>query len=270
MSIQQDKIKAIKEAIWTHDETPEPMSGNDIPRMLDKIANQKHDKGIEKGKTVGEAQGRDAQYNEFWDKYLDNVMNGGNANYMFAGSCWNSETFFPPATTIKLKDSADGMFNRFSWWKEPHLDLARRLEECGCELDFSESTNPAGGTFTYCFVTRLPKLDFSSSTSTMLDRTFDGAAQLVTIDELVMPTKEVTFPNTFRKCSNLKNIVITGMIANSIDFSACSELTSASVDSIIAALKQLSDGDGARTVTFHATVKANMTETQIAAIDEKG
>lgn len=191
--------------------------------------------------------GKKAQHDTFWAMYLDDVMNGGYANYMFAGSCWNSETFFPPAVTIKPKQNMDGIFNRFSWGKTPYIDLAARLEECSCILDFSESAYSTGSLFAYCYVTRLPKLDFTASTIPF-DRTFDNARYLETIDELVMPTKEVTFSNIFRNCSKLKNIVITGTIGkNGFDMSPCTVL---SRNSILSVLRACNKENAAVTITL--------------------
>ena len=93
-------------------------------------------------------------------------------------------------------------------------------------------------------------------------------AKLVTIRELVVD--EITTYNTANFPSSLVNIKITGTIGGNIDFGSCSTLTLVSVDSIIVALKTLAEGDGARTLTLHSTVKANMTDTQMAVIQEKG
>lgn len=203
--------------------------------------------GYADGLTQGVVEGRQEQYDEFWDKYLEDVMNGGYATYMFGGSCWNSKTFYPPAVTIKPMSNMDGMFNRFSWGKTPYIDLAQRLEECGCVLDFSESYYSTGSMFSYCWVTRLPKLDFTANNYSF-DRTFDNMQYLVTLDELVMPTKAVAFPNAFRNCYKLANIVITGTIAKSISFESSSKLTRDSILGKFATEEQIAAGTNLCTI----------------------
>ena len=221
-------------------------------------------------------------------------MNGRYACYLFAGSCWNDESFYPPAVTIKPKQNMDGMFNKFSWGKPPYIDLAARLKECGCELDFSEATYSTGSMFSYCWVTRLPKIDFSANTY-QLDRTFDHMEYLVTLDELVMPTKEITFSNTFRDCKKLKNIVITGTIANSISLADCSPLTRDSIlgkaataeqiaagknlcaigdniyyGGIFGALKDFSGTTKTATLSLHSNARDRLTEEEKAYAQAKG
>ncbi len=120
-------------------------------------------------------------------------------------------------------------------------------------------------------ITKIEKvIDGSSVTATSgFIQTFSGASRLVSISKIVS-NEEILWDRTFYNCGALAEIRFEGAIGNDISFAQSSKLTSESVDSIIDALKQLTDEDGAKTITFHSTVKANMTDTQIATIQEKG
>lgn len=74
--------------------------------------------------------------------------------------------------------------------------------------------------------------------------------------------------NCFNGCSALQNLTTTGTINSAINLSWSSLLTAESVDSVIAALADLT-GQTAKKLTVHATVGANMTEAQKATITAK-
>lgn len=209
--------------------------------------------------------GKQAQYDEFWDTYQASAPGGQN---LFSGVGWNAKTFYPKHD---IPINFAGVFHYFSWYSNnygiPALDLAERLDECGVKLD--DSNGMGANMFTHAWVKRVPKLKASASGS--LTQLFRGAKVLVTVDGLELPEDNTfSFSQTFSDCEALANITIIGTVARSVSFANSSKLTSASVDSIISALKQLEEGDGAQTLTLHATVKVNMSEAQIAAIAEKG
>lgn len=69
-------------------------------------------------------------------------------------------------------------------------------------------------------------------------------------------------------CNSLKKITFKAeTIHYSISFIHCGNLSDESIQSIIDGLAQV---ETAQTITFHANVKAKMTEEQIATINEKG
>lgn len=73
--------------------------------------------------------------------------------------------------------------------------------------------------------------------------------------------------NLWQGCTALENIsFVTGGIARTIEFSKCSKLTDASIQSIIDGLAEV---ETAQTLTFHATVGAKLTEEQKAVITAK-
>lgn len=71
----------------------------------------------------------------------------------------------------------------------------------------------------------------------------------------------------FQRCENLKEIRFS-VITKSLNISQSSLLSDESVNSIINALVDLTDGE-AQTVTFHGDVKAKLTDEQIASITAK-
>ena len=180
--------------------------------------------------------GKTAQNNEWWDAYLAQMRAGRPNNYLFAGSGWNGNTFYPNQDII-VTENAQGLFNRFSWNSNvPIIDLAQRLEECGVILDFSQAAG-ISSIFEHCWVTRLPLLNFNSTKFVALSSIFANAKYLQTIDEFIIRNDgSNTFSKSFDGCTALKNITITGVIGRNISFSNC-PLTVKSMKSIIFCLK---------------------------------
>lgn len=72
----------------------------------------------------------------------------------------------------------------------------------------------------------------------------------------------------FKNCYALEEITVEGLIETDWNMAESSLLTDASVQSVIDALKDLTDGT-AKTLTFHADVKARMSDDQISQITAK-
>ncbi len=251
MSTQQEKFKAIADKIRGHLGTDEPIAPDDFVTKVDEVYEA----------------GKQAQYDEFWDTYQAPMLDGKNVPYMFAGSCWNGDTFYPKYD-IKPHYGM-GLFNYFSWDVVPWIDLAQRLEECGVILDTSETLTSL--MFSQCFVTRIPKIDATYTNS--LDRTFRSTTASI-IDELVLKADGTnTFSDTFRGCSYLEEIRITGIIGqNGFSVSDSTRLSYDSLMSIVNALKDYSaDTSGASwVVTLGATNLAKLTNEEKAIATQKG
>lgn len=211
-------------------------------------------------------KGRQAQKDEFWEQLLAPMNRGVDCPNFFCGTGWNAHTFYP-TKDIKPRGSIANMFNYFSQYVTPYMDMAERLKECGVTLDTSNATNFAMA-FAGCCVTRLPKVAIIKGTS--LDRMFQNNSSLVIVDELQLRGQREfdegktpnTFSNTFQNCTALKNIKITGIIGNNISFADSSKLTPESVDSIITALQQLESG--AKTLTLHKDLVVTAEQNAIA------
>lgn len=75
------------------------------------------------------------------------------------------------------------------------------------------------------------------------------------------------FTNTFTGCSKLRNITMGGTIGQDISFSASSLLSADSIQSIIDALGTVTS---TKTITFHTSVVAKLTDEQVNQIVSKG
>ena len=204
----------------------------------------------------------DAGRRSFMETYQGNATDG---TLLFASPAWGNKTFYP----VKDIDLQKRTFFYFSWGRAPYIDLAQRLEDCGVKILPVRYGGAFYETFAYCYVTRLPELDFSRIPTQAFDRTFSSAQVLTTIDKLILGEHTGTFNSTFNLCKSLKNIVIEGTIASSISFSD-SPLTVDSMRSIIASLKDYSGTTTTKTLTLKATASQNLTDEDRQNITNKG
>ena len=102
---------------------------------------------------------------------------------------------------------------------------------------------------------------------TRADTMFQHCSNLIRIPSITF-TDVLRFANTFRNCKALEEINVYGQIGADISFGDSPLLTTASVNSIISALKNLTGG-GTMTLTFHADVGGKLTSAQKAAITAK-
>lgn len=223
MATVNEKMTAIADAIRAKTGETEPLTlddmAGDIPKVFD--------------------AGKQAQQKEFMDLYFETTtMSVNGSSRMFAGTGWNSYTFYP---TQDIDMSGQNVFNYFAWGHDSDgvCDLVERLNACDVKLDCS---NGLGATsFGYAWVSTVPKLTVSSTSS--LNQTFRGAKFLHTITELEFPEdNNFKFDRTFENNSSLRNIVITGMIATAVDFGACSKLTKDSILGKVATAEQITNG----------------------------
>jgi hypothetical protein len=206
--------------------------------------------------------GGDSYYDAFWDAYQEN---GERTDYANAFKClvgtkaenykkhnyWTKETLKPKYSMKPI--NASYMFHSFG----ESLDLEEHLINCGITLDLSSSTSVQFA-FGNAYFSTIPELDFSNSTIS-LDRVFYNS-EVVTIRKMKVNTN-VIFYSTFYGCDELENIVFEGEIGSNINFVNSPKLTTASVDSIINALVDLT-GQTSQTLTLHSTVLAKITDEQ--------
>lgn len=176
----------------------------------------------------GYADGQTAEYKRFWDICQDN---GTRTNYYygFAYTSW-MDGCFNPKYTITCKSasaSAQAVFYNNTY-----------ITEIPCEVHII---------------------------GIVARNTFYGCKNLKSIALLYLEG-DVSFSNTFSGCSALENLTVSGSISSSIDLSASSVLSNASVQSIIGCLETVSSQ---QTLTLHASVGANVTAEQKAAITAK-
>lgn len=205
----------------------------------------------EKGKA--EVGGADSYYDTFWDVFQ---KNGERTDYAtaFSNGYFNSKNFQPK---YDIKPTAvQNMFNNFP----DEVDLRDILNECGIVLDFLNATG--NYVFNRSKFTALPVINCPSG----IYQWFSNCTSLHTIEKLILNRDiNATYLSGFGGCSALQNIIIEGEIGDSINFKHSPLLTIDSVNSIINALVKY-EGDTPPTLTFHSTVKSNLTENQIATI----
>lgn len=201
--------------------------------------------------------GKQEAYDKFWDAH-QNYGKRTEYHSAFVGLGWNAETFKPKYDIVPT--GAMYMFAECGI-----IDLVGALEACGAVMDFSKCRS-----FNYMLssgssIKHFPPVDLSSAPNFL-----DGFRYAVNLESasLINVQPAITWGNSFINCSNLVDITFSGTIGNPIAFSQSSELSAASVDSVISALADLT-GQTAKTVSFHGTVGANMTEEQKAAITAK-
>ena len=115
------------------------------------------DAGYEKGKTDGIEEGKQAEYDRFWDAFLGELPKKTIATKsLFAGYGWCDETFNP---TKSFASNNAEMFLR----ENRITDYAGILKRNGVTFDFSQAKSI--DYFAYnSTITHLPELNFSNAT----------------------------------------------------------------------------------------------------------
>lgn len=208
------------------------------------------------------AAGRQAEYDWFWDAFQQN----GNKNDYTYGFCrWDRTTFLPKYDIRGRFNTTFHSFNR----DDPNwetFDMAQHLEDLGVVLDMSASGNMMS-LFMWAWIGRIGVIDCTGiEPGNGLQNAF-GYGKIRTIDKLIV-TPNVLFTNAFIENPELTNITFEGIIGNAISFQWQNKLSDASVQSVIDHLQDLTGADS-KTVTFHGTVGAKLTEEQKAVITAK-
>ena len=197
--------------------------------------------------------GKESERKVFWGAFQNN---GNRTDYRYAfagaGAGWTVDNFKPMYNVHPTTDARE-MFRD----SRINADLGAILNECGVTLNFSGCTRMEYAFYNTYFAV-LPEIDLSGATAT---GAFDYSAKLVTISNLIV--SDTTTAIGISNCTALKNITITGTIANSL-WIASSPLTKASIESIIGALSGTVTG---KTLTVNAAAKqAAFTDSEWAAL----
>lgn len=184
--------------------------------------------GYENGYNEGLEAGKKAEYDAFWDAFQENG-NRRTYNWAFYGSKW-VDACFNPKYDIIIEGAATNSFAQTG------------ITDTKVAVDISNCSNTVG--------------------------LFSNSVAIKTIRKLKVSENTPIAGDMFSWTTELTNITIEGTIGKSITFPNSPKLTTASVDSIINALKDLT-GQTALTLTLHATVGAKLTEAQKAAITAK-
>lgn len=163
--------------------------------------------GYSRGFDEGIVQGKQAEYDRFWDAYQNS---GKRDDYRraFAGRGWTDETFKPKYNIVV----GDG---EHMFWLFSGTDMVASLKAQGVTIDTSKATK-----LNHMFNTNqsktIPVIDARSVTT--LSSTFAYNDKLETIEGLIVDA-DVQYSSTFASSSKLKEILsITGTIGKSISF----------------------------------------------------
>lgn len=205
--------------------------------------------GYDEGHSMGYDEGQTAEYDRFWDSFQQNG-NRTDYTYGFAGA-WDRTTFLPKydikATSLNV--AFHGLNRDDPNWET--FDLVEHLENLGVVLDTSKSTLLTS-TFMWARIGRIGVIDCRASTYP-LSSTF-AYGKIKTIDKLIVKP-ELTYNGTFISQTDLVNITIEGTIGqNGLDMSPCTNLSKASIESVINALSTTTSG---LTVTLSKTSVTN-------------
>ncbi len=188
--------------------------------------------------------GQKSEYDRFWDSMLNN---GARTSFLygFAGQCWTPETFVPKYDLVVTNGNNMFMYTRMQ------IDLVEHFENIGRTIDFSQNAG-WNNTFYQSYFTRVGVIDTRKVNAVMA--TFGYTIYLKTIDKLILKSDgSQTFTSAFEAARALKNIVIEGVIGNSISFQ-WSPLSKDSITSIVDALKSTASG---KTLTLNEAAVVN-------------
>lgn len=191
-------------------------------------------------------------------EHMDTITNNGkrtNCNYMFA--YFNDEMF-------KLEYPIRPTLSQYMFaWATITTPVLKTAWDNGY-LDFSQTDMKY--LFANTYMTEIP-FDVSLLNSETPSYVFGWAPYLHTIKKVIV-AETTKINGWFTSCPRLKEVRFEGVIAYSINFSACSTLTNESVQSAIDHLKDLT-GATAQTITFHSDVVAKLTDAQLQTIWNK-
>lgn len=199
--------------------------------------------------------GRQAEYNEFWDKYQNF---GGRDDYSmaFGGVGWNNKTFRPKYDIIGYNFS--NIFNGCGI-----TNLKECLNSCGIIFDTTAAT-VASNVFSNSSITDVPSIYDVASSTTL--NWFYSAANVKNVEKYVFKKDgSQAWGNTFQFANSLQNIVFEGAIGkNGFNIQWSKFL---SKDSILSILNCLQDKTGDTSaewkIIIGATNKAKLTESEL-------
>lgn len=210
------------------------------------------------------AAGKKSQNEEFWRTYQASMMPSddgygtGQAGRAFAGSMWNSTTFYP-MFDIKPRNG-EGMFYYFSFGVNPQISLTERLNELGIELDTSKMDSLAY-MFYHANIDDIPTISAEGATIQLVNVFY--RCKTSRIREFIV-TENNTFSTPFSGCTSLVDIKVSGTIGNNgFNMSPCTNL---SRNSILSVLQTCNKANAGVTITLPAKCidGKTVTETYIA------
>ena len=210
-----------------------------------------------------EVGGSDSYYDTFWGNIYEQIKKS--TFRIFNGSAWNDKTFQPPSNTV-ITMTQDA---RYAFSAMQVKNMKSCLDDRGVKIDFT-NIKFSGGIFTdNGELEHLGEIDLSTLVNEVdVGDMFQRCGKLVTVDKIKFCEKALFKGQPFNNCSKLENVTFEGELKLSISFVTSPLLSDASIQNIIDCLSDLT-GQTAQTITFHADVKAKLTDEQIATITSK-
>lgn len=225
MSIQQNKIRAIIEKIWSKVKEPKAMSGDGIVDAIDDVYEAGENNGI--------------------DEMFETIL--GHRNYevghSYAFDSWAfSKKTFKPKQTIKFIGTVTGAFYMAKSINEEPIDLATLEKETGIMLDFSEATTVASAFWNCTAFSSLGTIDVSNTTGAIYQMFYSNGANggkiLKWIEKFIV-SENTLFNLTFQG-GQVEHCIFVGTIGqNGLNLSQC-DLDYESVISAVNCLKDYS------------------------------
>lgn len=240
-------IDAIEGALRDLLQTNDKMKLEDMPAKVYQVYGKGSNDGYDSGLAEGIEQGKQAEYDRFWDAQLQNG-NREDFEQAFNGPGWNNDTFAP--NRILKPKNARYMFarNRISG------SMKDLLTNCGSGLDTSECTRHDYMYYASSLITEIPHIDLSKSENTTAFL-YDATGLLKA--ELTFSENTPIASNAF-VCKSLIYLIVHGTIAKSIDLGRSTKLSRDSFYSVFAAMSLTVTG---QTLTASRTaVNAAFTE----------
>lgn len=240
--------KAIADMIRGDMGTTRTFKPEEMAQAVDDLFTTTWGKAYGIGQDSGIELGQQKEYDRFWNSYQSNGEKTA-YNYAFAYGGWNDETY-KPKYTPKPKNAS-------------YMFTNTKITETKIDVDFSQATN-----ISYCFVgayyvKSIGVIDTREAKNN-ITQMLAYCRQLQTIDKLILlDDGSQTFSNVFLECNSLKNIVVEGVIGNSISFQY-SPLTADSITSVINALSATTSG---KTLTLKLSAVNTAFETSSGAAD---
>ena len=239
--------------------TTEPINAQDFADKINKVKIYGWNEGMSEGYNHGLEEGKQAEYDRFWNLYQPNGNEPTGYSGAFSGNRWTMDTFTPKYDIVP--SGAQNMF-----WNSAITDLVAACERQGIKLDFSQNSSTQwGNAFSYARSTRLGKI---SAEGAQFSATFSNA-HAHTIEKLIV-SETTSYGSAFVNCSKLQNITFEGVIGKSgLNLSYSPLLTHDSLMSVINCLKDYSSTSG-YTVTLGATNLDKLTDSEKAIATQKG
>ena len=217
-------FKGIADAIRANTGITEKISQDDMAEKIPGV--------YESGKADGIEQGKESEYDRFWDIFQNN---GNRTDYTSAfGVCWTDELFKPKYDVVPV-GQCNQMFAATSI-----KNLASCIAEAGIAFDMSNATNT-----NYMFnnateLEEVPNINLSKSKT--ISYLFNACKALKKVSLTLAENTVTSYTSVFAGCSSLEELTISGVIDIPLSFSSSSKLTKASIENIICALSTATSG----------------------------